>query len=228
MKIHSCSFASQSFLKKQKIQKNYFLKVGFKEENIHLFNTDSLDSKFFNSFPEASEINKFGWYAFKPFLILSLLQKLKDGDILFYLDVNDKPLNGLKDYLKRFFMQNINYDLLASLTNYPNFKFSSRFHKENLSLELLISSLFNYQPEAGALAVRNSSKSRAILSIWYNLTLINGYELQKLKDNNSRHDQETLFLLSRIYKSIKLESWFFYKFTGKGIRKYIHFESLRN
>ena len=105
MKIHSCSFASQSFLKKQKIQKNYFLKVGFKEENIHLFNPESLDSKFFNSFPDASEINKFGWYAFKPFLILSLLQKLKDGDILFYLDVNDKPLNGLKDYLKRFFVQ---------------------------------------------------------------------------------------------------------------------------
>ena len=228
MRIHSCSFASQSFLKKQKIQKNYFLKVGFKEENIHLFNPESLDSKFFNSFPDASEINKFGWYAFKPFLILSLLQKLKDGDILFYLDVNDKPLNGLKDYLKRFFVQNINYDLLAPLTNYSNFKFSSRFHKENLSLELLISSLFNYQPEAGALAVRNSSKSRAILSIWYNLTLINGYELQKLKDNNSRHDQETLFLLSRIYKSIKLESWFFYKFTGKGIRNYIDFESLRN
>ena len=92
----------------------------------------------------------------------------------------------------------------------------------------MISSLFNNQPEAGALAVRNSPRARAILSIWYNLTLINGYALNKSKDNNSRHDQETLFLLSRIYKSIKLESWLFYKIRGKGIRKYIDFESLRN
>ena len=228
MKIHACSFASNSFLRKQMIQKNYFSKVGFQEENIHLFNPAKLDSEFFKSFPDASEINRFGWYAFKPFFILSILQNLKDDDILFYLDVNDKPLNGIKDYLKRFFLQNNNYDLLAPLTNYPNFKFSSKFHKKNLSLELLIASLFNYQPEAGALAVRNCPKTRAILSIWYNLTLINGYELKKLKDYNSRHDQETLFLLSRIYKSIKLESWFYYKITGKGIRKYIKFESLRN
>ena len=145
---------------------------------------------------------------------------------MFYLDVNDKPLYGIKDYLKRFFLQNINYDLLAPLTNYPNFKFLSKFHKKNLSPELLISSLFNYQPEAGALAVRNCPNSRAILSIWYNLTLINGYELNKFKDNYSRHDQETLFILSRIYKSIKLESWFYYRFTGKGIRKYINFEKV--
>jgi len=228
MKIHACSFASKSFLKKQKIQKNYFLKVGFQEENIHLYNPENLDRKFFTSFPDASEINRFGWYAFKPFLILSILRKLKDDDILFYLDVNDKPLNGIKDYLKRFFLQNINYDLIAPLTNYPNFKFSSKFHKNNLSLELLIASLFNYQPEAGALAVRNCPKMRAILSIWYNLTLINAYELNKSEDNKSRHDQETLFLLSRIYRSIKLESWFYYKITGKGIRNYINFESLRN
>ena len=228
MNIHACSFASKSFLGKQKSQKNYFLKVGFPEENIHLYNPEGLGSEFFNSFPDASETNRFGWYSFKPFLILSILQKLKDGDILFYLDVNDKPLNGLKGYIKRFFSSNINYDLLVPLTNYPNFKFSSKFHKKNLSLELLISSLFNFQPEAGALAVRNSPKIRSIFSIWYNLTLINGYELKKLNDINSRHDQETLFLLSRIYKSIKLESWFFYKITGQGIRKYINFEGLRN
>ena len=228
MNIHACSFASNSFLIKQKIQKDFFIKVGFQEENIHLYNPENLDSKFFKSFPDASEINRYGWYAFKPFLILSILQKLKNDDILFYLDVNDKPLYGIKDYLKNFFLQNINYDFLVPLTNYSSFKFTSKFHKRNLSLELLIASLFNYQPEAGALAVRNCPKSRAILAIWYNLTLINGYELNKLKDNYSRHDQETLFILSRIYKSIKLESWFYYKISGKGIRKYINFESLRN
>ena len=107
--MHACSFASNSFLSKQKIQKDYFLRVGFLEENIHLFTPESLNSEFFKYFPDASETNKFGWYAFKPFLILSILQNLKDGEILFYLDVNDKPLNGLKDYIKGFFSSNTNW-----------------------------------------------------------------------------------------------------------------------
>ena len=228
MNIHCCSFASDSFYKKQTIQKKFFLEVGFEKENIHLYNPEKLDSKFYDYYPNVSEINRFGWYSFKPFLILSILKNLEDGDILFYLDVNDRPLIGIIDYLKDFFLNNKNYDLLAPLTNYPNFKFTSRFHKENLSIELLISSIFNSQPEAGALAFRNSSKLRAIISIWYQMTLINAFDLYHYQDNNSKHDQETLFLLSRIYKFIKLESWYFYKLTGRGLRKYINFESLRD
>ena len=33
---------------------------------------------------------------FKPFMILSILQQIDQGDILLYLDVNDKPLCGIK------------------------------------------------------------------------------------------------------------------------------------
>tara|TARA_B100000989_G_C19519378_1_gene463341 strand:- start:283 stop:981 length:699 start_codon:yes stop_codon:yes gene_type:complete len=228
MNIHCCSFASESFTQRQNIQNKFFLKVGFKEENIHLCNPETLDFKFFQSFPNASEKNRFGWFSFKPYFMLSILKKLNEGDILFYLDVNDEPHNGIRDYIEGFFLKNRNVDFLGLLTNYPNLKFSSKFHKYNLSIELLIASLFNCQPEAGAIAIRNSPKARSMLSIWYNLTLINGHHLINLKDTNSRHDQETLFILSRIYKSIKLESWFFYKITGKGLRKYIKFEGLRN
>ena len=165
MNIHACSFASKSFLSKQKIQKNFFLKVGFQAENIHLYNPENLDSKFFKSFPDASEINRYGWYAFKPFLILSILQKLKNDDILFYLDVNDKPLFGIKDYLKRFFLQNINYDFLAPLTNYPSFKFTSKFHKSNLSPEILIASLY-------LLADLNCSASKKFFSVILSIVII--------------------------------------------------------
>ena len=92
----------------------------------------------------------------------------------------------------------------------------------------MISSFLNCQPEAGAIAVRNSKKTRKIISIWYDFTLVNSFALNMYKDKNSRHDQETLFILSRLYKSIKLESWFLYKITGNGLRKFIKFEGLRN
>ena len=91
----------------------------------------------------------------------------------------------------------------------------------------MLSSLLNCQPEAGALAIKNSKRSRSIIWTWYYLTLTQSYASDEFLDIKSRHDQETLFTLSRLYKSIKLESWFLYKLTGKGLRKYIDFESLR-
>ena len=227
MNIHCCSFASESFRNRQKIHEKFLLEAGFKAENIHLFNPKKLGNSFFEMQPNASEANKFGWYSFKPFLILTILQKLKNGDILLYLDVNDKPQLGIKNYIFKSFFKNKNLDLLGILTNYPNFKYLSKFNKNNLSYEILLSSLFNCQPEAGALAVKNSKKARSIICTWYYLTLTQSYITDESFDIKSRHDQETLFNLSRLYKSIKLESWFLYKLTGKGLRKYIEFESLR-
>ena len=227
MKIHCCSFASKSFESTQKIQVNQFLKVGFEPKYIHLYNPRRLSKDFYKLQPSACEKNKFGWYTFKPFIILSILEEIDEGDILFYLDVNDKPLNGIKNYLKEFFRQNNETNILGILSNYPNIKFLSKFHRSNFSNELLFSSLFNFQPEAGAISLKNSETTRSILWSWYYLTLTQSYDLDKFPDPKSRHDQETLFLLSRIYKTIKLESWFNYKLTGMGLRKYIKFEYFR-
>ncbi len=227
MNLHCCSFASDSFYEVQKKQKDRFLKLGFKPKEIHLYNPGKLGNQFFASFPKASEKNKFAWFAFKPFFLMSILRELNDDDILLYLDANDKPLLGLKNYVFKTFNRNKNIDLLVPSTNYPNFIFLSKFHKRNLSKELLFSSMVNCQPEAGALIIRNTIRSRLIINAWYDLTLIHAYELEKYKELNTRWDQETLFLLSRIYKSIKLESWFLYKLTGKGIRNFIEFESYR-
>jgi len=227
MNIHCCSFASESFRDRQEIQTKFFSDAGFETKNIHLYNPKKLGMRFFEMHTDAEESNKFGWYSFKPFLILNILQKLRNGDILFYLDVNDKPLYGIKNYLEKSFLKNKSLDLLGILTNYPNFKYLSRFNKKNLAFEIKLSSLLNCQPEAGALAIKNSKKARSLIWTWYYLTLTQSYETDELFDINSRHDQETLFNLSRLYKSIELESWFLYKLTGKGLRKYIEFESLR-
>ena len=206
MNIHCCSFASESFASRQMKQSKYFSKVGFNFENILIIL--KLKNKFFRIQPNASELNKFGWYTFKPFFILSILEKLKNDDILFYLDVNDIPLYGIKEYIKKSFIKNKNLDILGILSNYPNYKFLSRFNKKNFSSEFLISSFFNFQPEAGALVIKNSPTSRSIIWTWYYLTLTQSFALDKSYDKNSRHDQETLFILSRLYKSIKMESWF--------------------
>lgn len=227
MKLHCCSFASESFYEVQKKQKNCFLKLGFNHQQIHLYDPNKLDKEFFDSFPSASERNRFGWFAFKPFFLKSILNELNDNDILIYLDANDKPLEGLGNYVFKTFKKNKNLDILVPSTNYPNFNFLSNFHKHNLSIELLISSILNCQPEAGAVIIRNSIRSRLILDAWYQITLLHAYELEKYNELKTRWDQETLFFLSRIYSSIKLESWFLYKLKRIGLRNFIEFESFR-
>ena len=209
------------------MQSDYFLKAGFETDKIHLYNPKKLNRNFYKFQPHANEENKFGWFTFKPFMILSILEEIDDDDILLYLDVNDKPLYGIKGYLRKFFLHNKEINILGVLSNYPNSRFLSRFHRSNFSTELIFASLFNSQPEAGVISIKNSSKARSILWSWYYLTLTQAYELDASFDIRTRHDQETLFLLSRIYKTITLESWFLYKLTGKGIRKYIDFEYFR-
>ena len=75
-------------------------------------------------------MNKFGWYSFKPLFLVSILEELKDGEILFYLDVNDKPIVGIKNYIDCFFKKIIKIDILVPLTNHINFTYLSKFNKE--------------------------------------------------------------------------------------------------
>ena len=228
MNIYCCSFASKKFIDKQKRQKEYFLKSGFKRSEIFDNSAEVLDQDFLNRQPEILEIlNKggVGGFTFKPYFIQLILNELKDNDILIYLDVNDKPLFGIREYLLQKFNKSPSLNILTVGTNYSNIRHLSSFHKKNFSRELLFSSLVCAQPEAGFVAVRNNPTTRSILKSWYEFTFINYIE----SENNilSRYDQETLFLLSRCYKSIKIESWLLYKLFGKGVRKYIKFEFLR-
>ena len=227
MNVFACSFATNIFLKKQYLQSQYFIKAGFNENEIFLCGPNLLDESFYDLQPNASENNKFGWFTFKPYFLLKVLEKLDLGDLLLYMDVNDKPLSGIKTYLISKF-SNSHIDFLVPSTNYQNIKRMSKFHKSILTKEFKLSSIFFLQPEAGVLAIRNSIFTQSLLRIWYEMSLVQACELDRRNDLTSRHDQETLFLLSRIYKTIKIESWFKYKLTGKGIRQFVDFEALRN
>ena len=84
------------------------------------------------------------------------MESLEIGDIVLYLDVNDKPLNGIREYLTSKFLENKELNFLAKTTNYANIRFLSSFHKLYFAKQLLLSSIFFSQLEAGALAIRNT------------------------------------------------------------------------
>lgn len=223
-----CSIASASFLEKQLLQHEAFICAGFSPGNIHLFNLDNLSASFLTRYPNPSEKNKYGYFSFKPFVLSKYLDVIPDNDVLLYLDVNDKPLPGLCEYLANKFDFDNHINILSAGTNYRNSKHLSIYHRNMLSTELLLASALYFQPEAGLVAIRNTMDSKSLLAIWYELTALNAINLVEDLDNNSRHDQETLFLLSRLNKSVCVESWWRNKIFKNGVRQYIDWECYRS
>ncbi len=228
MNIHICSFASENFLRQQKLQKKSCLKIGFKEKFIHLYSPKKLESLFFRRLYFAKEKNKFGFYAFKPYFINQILNHIPENDILIYMDVNDLPKKGLVDYISDFFSKNLDKNILITKTNYVNACHMSWSNKKNNSLFINLISKFICQPEAGFLAIRNNAKSKSLMTLWYELTASHAEDLIQKNDIGSRYDQETLFNLIILNSSIHTESWYTYKFFNCGVRKFIKWEFFRN
>jgi len=227
IQIHACSFASDNFLRQQRLQQAQLIDIGFPPSRIHMQHLSSLDNLFMERFPQACEANKFAYYAFKPYFLELILKSIPHGDILLYLDTNDRPLSGISHYLENSFQAQPQMNILCSGTNYFNIFYSSWYHKRNISFELLIGSMIRFQPETGVLAVRHCTESLALLRVWYELTLIHAQFLIKQSDPRSRPDQETLFMLCRLNKSIKVESWIYSKIFKTGLRMYVDWEYYR-
>lgn len=227
MRLHACSFASASFSRQQKLQYIAFNNVGFSKDQIHIYDDSILGEEFTEKIPQANENNRYGFFCFKPYFIEKVLSSIAEGDILLYLDVNDCPRPGIIPYIQSRFSDQEWLNLLVTGTNYQNTRHMSWYHREHLAFELLLASRIICQPEAGALVVRNTSESRALLRAWFELTLMQALALSKHDDSRSRHDQETLYLMSRLNKSVHIESWWHFKLTGKGLREYIDWEAFR-
>jgi len=228
MNVHTCSFASSGFVRQQGLQSAAFADIGFPRNRIYAHGVSILSSTFFDRFSQASELNRFGYYCFKPYFIEKVLSLIPRGDVLLYLDVNDCPLMGIIEYIQLKFTRQPKLNLLCAGTNYPNARHMSWYHHNRLAPELLLSSHLIFQPEAGALAVRNTEESRALLRAWFELTLVQALALLEKDDPESRGDQETLYLISRLNKSVQIESWLRYKLTGNGLRKFVDWEFFRH
>lgn len=228
-KVYAVSFASEGFLQQQLKQRAHLLRAGFSNVNIISSGPKDLGSDFFSECPFASESNRFGYYSFKPYIIKSLLRRLPEHAILLYIDANDRPLPGLYDYIVEHFKSNPDIQALCPLTNYPNLFRVSRYHRYFMRLQQRINSLIFCQPETGLIIFRSTTEGRYLADCWYSLTLNLSHKLYNDKhDERSKHDQETFFLVSRLFRNIGLQSWFSWKFFKSGIRKYVEFEYFRN
>lgn len=176
------------------------------------------------NFNDWNEKNKFNYYLFKPLIIKDIIKKNSSYEFFFYIDVNDRPLFGLKEHIIKVFNSEKKIDFIVPGTKNPNLFYSHPYRIQKLNFFNKLKEFFLFQIEAGTIAIRNSSNTFEILDDWINTTSEIAKFNSQFSCNRSRHDQEALSKLSINKRNIKVENWFHYKFSKSNLRNYINYE----
>jgi len=97
-----CGFADNRLKKSLERFQNQAMQMKIYDE-IYLYTEDNLDKDFYNYFKDKFHLRGFGYWVWKPQIILQTLSKINEGDILQYTDVGcHLNINGLKR-LKEYF-----------------------------------------------------------------------------------------------------------------------------
>lgn len=164
-------------------------------------------------------IDKYGWkgYGFwkwKPYIILNELNKLNDNDILVHLD-SHCTLDKIEDKLDEYFnlLQTLDKPLLTGYCFCANdLQYTSKplinYVENTLNYKYSLEELKNKQIEAGVLFMRKNKFIVDLIKLWDKI-LNEGFEYvtdsyndkslnyEEFKEN--RHDQSVLSLLCKYY-----------------------------
>lgn len=183
-------------------------------DNIILYDETNFDDKLtsiINYIIQNYGNRGYGYWIWKPYIILKELEKMNDNDILVFFNshcsFND---NSLLDAIKD--LQNSNLSIFSGAIGFPSkdwitvklIKIIEQYYNTKFSDEQLNSS----QREAGILFIRNNALSRKIVNEWLDI-MINNIEYITDAHNNdednietfqeNRHDQAVLDLLLKYY-----------------------------
>lgn len=133
MGISFMTFASSDWIKSpvryrhdlEEIQNSFGL-----FDNYYILNENNLDTEYHQRFSKYFTDHGFAYFSWKPKSILETLQKIDDGDVLFYLDSGCVlPMNNIYNFildLKKFYENFIKDSGWLALTTYidrnPNIK----------------------------------------------------------------------------------------------------------
>jgi hypothetical protein len=205
--IHFCTFAdSSNSLTLQRIR-NEALSVF---EHVHTYNENDLSIDFLKEHNNFIQKNKrgYGYWIWKPQVIIQTLEKMKEGDILVYSDagcsINKQNMHKLKEYVKV-----VNIHELVGFNNGAN---ESSWCK----MDLLI--LLNRKPETQVVATsfiaKKSTETVEFFKKWLHICSVENYryldDSKSIEPNSPdfkehRHDQSIFSLLFKNFKGYELD-----------------------
>lgn len=159
----------------------------------------------------------YGYWLWKPFLILESLKNLNYGDIIFYLDCGCELDNDNINSLNCLIQNVIKHEILYTSTH----RMESYWTKKDLIHKLNINAddsffLHNAQIQAGALIIMKTANTVKLYEDIYNICCSDNYhyidDTPSILPNNNpfynhRHDQSILSLMIKLYKK-KLGDYF--------------------
>ena len=215
-KLYLCSFASSNLL----ITRNRFEFQAKKMnvyDHIYLYDETNLNSKYLNRFSKLFKLRGFGYFSWKPEIILQTLSKINDGDILQYTDMgchlNYKGINRLKEYVAK---TSVSENGLLVFQDKSQLEYqwtkSSVFHFFSVESDDLITK--SNQIIATVFFIKKCSESIKIIEHWSSLAYSNfelfedsNCQVSEIKEfKEHRYDQSVFSLLSKIYGVTKLSS----------------------
>ena len=184
--------ANQNFLTYVTINKGFDAVINYKSQHI--------DPKFYEENKRILDQNRgAGYWLWKPYIILKTLDKMEEGDFLFYVDAGVMFLGHAEDFIEK--LNENNKDIIL----FGNWHTNRTYVKKDLYSIMNISEKYRdlLQLDAGVcIVIRNTEKSRNFMRNWLNhckderlLTDIKSKGEEFSDFNEHRHDQAILTML---------------------------------
>ena len=218
-KIKVLTFSKGSFKQSQEKLKSHLISIGI--NNLINYSDSDLPKDFIDEFQDLFEQKRgYGYWIWKPFIILKELNNLADDEILIYMDSTDQPSNLFFEILNNHLKKE---EIYLVNRGYKNGEWTKRdcFIMMNCDDKKYHNSI---QLEAGVLGLKKTDNNIKLLTEWFEFCknrniltdLPNTCGLENLEGfKDHRHDQSILTNLSIKYglKSYKLNQniiWYNY------------------
>lgn len=184
-------------------------------DEVKLLNDDDLDNYIkliVNNIIEKYGTRGYGYWIWKPYIILKELDNLQEGDILVHLDMHCH-LDKIKDRFDDIVKELDNKHIILGLTGFNEYKFTTtklrKYIEKQLNYKFSEEEFTDFQFEGGINFIKNCEFSRNFIRKWFEL-MLNGLEYISDKYNtdsenykefiDNRHDQSVVSLLAKYYK----------------------------
>lgn len=156
----------------------------------------------------------YGYWIWKPYIILQELNKLQEGDILVHLDIHCH-LNIIKDKFDDILNELNSQSIILGNCGFNDYMYTTTKLRKHIEIQLkhkfTRKELLNVQYESGIQFIKNTEFSRNFIKTWFDLMLSGMDYVSDIYNNDksnhktfveNRHDQSVISLL---YKYNKLK-----------------------
>lgn len=173
-------------------------------DSIHFYNEYDLPTSFWDDFQEylSADVRGFGYWVWKPFIILDTLAGMDDGDVLLYVDMgchlNSRGKERLLAYWKEVKLNESGF-LVSQLE--PERK-ECFWTKGDLLDYFRIrgkEEMYSPQYQSGIIFIRKEPKTVALIKAWLDMYY---YDIRLLDDTPSKSENESGFVQHRHDQSV--------------------------